>query len=181
MNVLYAAVVLLLTGCSAVEIVNEPSNALPKYIQATVITVADGDTITAITAKKQQHQIRVAGIDAPERGQPFGDRSRRNLTQLAHGKGATLQCHKMDRYQRKVCKVWVQPADCPTCSHTLDVGLAQITVGLAWWYRAYAHEQLPQDRGRYQAEETEARLKKRGLWGLPDPVPPWEWRRQKQE
>jgi endonuclease YncB( thermonuclease family) len=61
---------------------------------------------------------------------------------------------------------------------TLDVGHAQITVGLAWWYRKYAGEQSPQDRGAYEFSEQEARAKRVGLWSDPDPVPPWEWRRR---
>jgi endonuclease YncB( thermonuclease family) len=59
---------------------------------------------------------------------------------------------------------------------TLDVGLAHISVGLAWWFRRYADEQSAEDRGRYQSEEEEARLRKRGLWVDQAPVPPWEWR-----
>jgi endonuclease YncB( thermonuclease family) len=82
-----------------------------------------------------------------------------------------------DRFGRAVCKVWVQPQDCPRCGKTLDVGLAHISVGLAWWYRRYADEQSAQDRGRYASEEEEARLRKRGLWVDDAPVPPWEWRR----
>jgi endonuclease YncB( thermonuclease family) len=55
---------------------------------------------------------------------------------------------KTDRYGRKVCKVWVQPQDCQKCGQKHDVGYAQISVGVAWWYRAYAKEQSDEDRGR---------------------------------
>ena len=113
-----------------------PANG--EMIAGRIVHVADRDTITVLTVDHQQRRIRIAGIDAPEKGQPFGERSRQNLSRRALGKDATLQCHKIDRYQRKVCKVMVQPSDCSICGHTLDVGLAQITVGLAWWYRAYA-------------------------------------------
>ena len=68
--------------------------------------------------------------------------------------------------------------DCPACGKTLDVGHAQISAGLAWWYRAYAKEQSVEDRGRYESEENEARLRRRGIWADPQPVPPWEWRRK---
>ena len=63
------------------------------------------------------------------------------------------------------------------CGKTLDVGLAQSSVGLAWWFSRYANEQSPEDRGRYKTEEEEARLRKRGLWADEAPVPPWEWRK----
>ena len=164
---LFAAV--LVAGC-----VTAPSTR--EYTHAKVVSVVDGDTIAVMTPDKHQQRVRIAGIDAPERGQPFGDLSRENLSRLATGRYATIQCHRIDRYQRKVCKVMVQPADCQRCDHKLDVGLAQIVAGLAWWYREYASEQPPEDRGRYESEENEARLRKRGLWAAPKPVPPWEWR-----
>ena len=161
-----------------VLLVSCPANG--EMIARKVVHVADGDTITVLTVDNQQHRIRIAGIDAPEKGQPFGERSRQNLSRLALGKDATLQCHKIDRYQRKVCKVMVQPSDCSICAHTLDVGLAQITVGLAWWYRAYAMEQSPEDRGRYETNELEARARGRGLWKDKAPVAPWDWRKTRR-
>lgn len=97
---------------------------------------------------------------------------------MAHGKEAFADCPKIDRYGRKVCKVWVQPEDCPQCGKTRDVGLEQISAGLAWWYRAYAKDQSAEDRGRYESEEDEARLRKRGLWVENSSVPPWEWRKK---
>jgi endonuclease YncB( thermonuclease family) len=146
-----------------------------ETLNGTVVSVADGDTLT-VFSQGVAHRVRIAGIDAPEKGQPYADRSRQNLTRLARGQAANLECHKIDRYKRKVCKVKVQPLDCLRCAHTLDVGLAQIVVGAAWWYREYAKEQPAEDRGRYESDETEARLRRRGLWALLDPIPPWEWR-----
>ena len=143
-----------------------------------VVAVADGDTITILDAGHKQHRIRINGIDAPEKAQPFGDRSRQNMASMVAGKEVVADCHKTDRYGRQICKVWVRPADCPTCGLTLDVGYAQIAVGFAWWYREYAREQTAEDRGRYESEENEARLRKRGLWADKEPVPPWEWRRR---
>ena len=58
-----------------------------------------------------------------------------------------------------------------------DVNLALVRDGMCWWYRKYAGEQSTLDRGLYEAAETAARDKRRGLWTDPDPVPPWEWRR----
>lgn len=149
-------------------------------ISGKVIHVADGDTLTILAPDKQQYRTRIAGIDAPEKTQPFGNRSKQNLERLAKGREALADCPKVDRYGRRVCKVWVQPADCQKCGKTLDIGLAQISSGLAWWYRAYAREQSAEDRGRYESEENEARLRKRGLWADDSPVPPWEWRRREK-
>ena len=142
-----------------------------------VVGVADGDTITVLDADRQQHKIRLQGIDAPEKAQPFGQRSKESLSRLVFGKDVRVDWKKRDTYKRIVGKVWVQPASCPTCPMTLDAGHAQITVGMAWWYRKYAKEQSPQDRGAYEFSEQEARARRVGLWSDADPVPPWEWRR----
>jgi endonuclease YncB( thermonuclease family) len=149
-------------------------------IEGRVINVADGDSITILASSHQSIRIRIGGIDAPEKGQPFGERSRQNMASMVAGKEVTADCHKSDRYGRQVCKVWVQPSDCPTCGKTLDVGHAQILAGMAWWYREYAKEQTPEDRGRYESEENEARLRKRGLWAHDSPLPPWIWRKGSQ-
>ena len=63
------------------------------------------------------------------------------------------------------------------CPKTLDAGLAQVTVGLAWHYKKYAGEQSEEDRERYAFAEVEARARRAGLWREGDPVAPWEWRR----
>lgn len=154
------------------------STAYADTLTGRVVGVADGDTVTVLDADRQQHKIRLGGIDAPEKAQPFGQRSKENLSRMVFNREVRVDWTKRDRYQRIVGKVWVQPADCPTCPMTLDAGHAQITVGLAWWYRKYANEQSPQDRGQYEFSEQEARAKRVGLWTDADPVPPWEWRRR---
>ena len=142
-----------------------------------VVGVADGDTVTILDADREQHKIRLQGIDAPEKAQPFGQRSKENLSRLVFNKDVRVEWAKRDKYQRIVGKVWVQPASCPTCPMTLDVGHAQITVGLAWWYRKYANEQLPADRAAYEFSEEEAKAKRAGLWVDSRPIPPWDWRK----
>jgi endonuclease YncB( thermonuclease family) len=88
-------------------------------------------------------------------------------------------------YERIAGKVWVASPDSPCrgtpdCPITLDAGLAQITMGRAWWFRKYADEQSPEDRGRYELAKQEARAKKAGLWRDGTAVPPWEWRRARE-
>ena len=151
------------------------AGAHAETLTGTIVSIADGGTLT-VFSHGMAHRVRINAIEAPEKGQPYSDHSRENLVRMAHRKEASLECHKVDHYQRKVCKVKVQPLGCPSCGHTLDVGLAQIIAGAAWWYREYAREQSQEDRGRYESEETEARLRRRGLWALPDPISPWEWR-----
>jgi endonuclease YncB( thermonuclease family) len=154
------------------------SNAYAETLTGRVVGVADGDTITVLDADRQQHKIRLGGIDAPEKSQPFGQRSKENLSRMVFNKDVRVDWTNRDRYHRIVGKVWVQPADCPTCPMTLDAGQAQPAAGMAWWYRKYAKEQSPEDRGRYESEEAEAKARRIGLWRDADPVPPWEWRRK---
>lgn len=139
-----------------------PLAGIAENLSGRVINVQDGDTLILLDQDKRQYRIRIA--NAPEKAHPFGNRSRQNLASMTHGQDAIADCPKTDRYGRKVCKVWVQPSNCLTCGKTLDVGYAQISAGMAWWYRAYAKEQSAEDRGRYDSEETDARLRKRGLW-----------------
>jgi endonuclease YncB( thermonuclease family) len=131
--------------------------------------VTDGDTITILDRDKRQHKIRLNGIDAPEKGQPFGDRSRQHLASLVFDRNVRAECHKRDRYGRDVCKV---------LDGSRDVGLEQIRAGLAWWYRAYASEQTPEDQAAYERTEQDAKAREFGLWREPNPGPPWEWRKR---
>ena len=143
-----------------------------------MVGVADGDTITVLDGNRVRHKIRLAGIDAPEKGQPFGDRSKQSLSRAVMGQEVRVDWTKQDRYGRIVGKIWVAPpgTGCtgPTCPKTLDVNLAQLTVGLAWHYKEFEKEQSPEDRGRYAFAEQEARAKKAGLWSEPDPMSPWQ-------
>ena len=149
-----------------------------------VVGVCDGDTITARCGDPgayEQVKVRLAGIDAPERHQPFGARAKQALSDIAFNKPARLECIKTDRYGRSVCNVWVAPASAPSGPQTLDAGLAMVTVGMAWWYRAYAREQTPQARGQYEFAEMEAKAKRAGLWADAEPTPQWESRKAKRE
>jgi endonuclease YncB( thermonuclease family) len=134
-------------------------------LSGTVVSVVDGDTLT-VFSQGTAHRVRLAGVEAPQEGQRYAESSHDHLVRLARGQAATLECHETDHYKRKICKVKVQPASCPTCGHTLDVGLAQIIAGAARWCRACAKELSEEDRGRYESEEVEARKRRRGLWAL---------------
>ena len=163
---------LLLLACSP---------AVADTLMGRVVGVTDGDTVTVLDAANAQHKVRLAGIDAPEKGQPFGERSKENLSRLVFGRDVRVDWHKRDRYGRVVGTVWVASPDAPCrqrsdCAKTLDAGMAQLTVGLAWHYKKYASEQEPQQRGEYAFAEEEARARRVGLWTDANPVPPWEWR-----
>jgi endonuclease YncB( thermonuclease family) len=156
-----------------------PSHSASSFLEGTVVKIADGDTITVLDFNKVLHRVRIAGIDAPEKTQPFGNASRMRLGELVARKEVRIEFNKHDRYGRIVGKVLVTPPDCPTCGKTLDVGLAQVKSGMAWWYRKYAHEQSSEDQERYEFAEQEAKAKRAGLWQDKNPQPPWEFRRKR--
>jgi endonuclease YncB( thermonuclease family) len=137
--------------------------ALAETLTGKVVSIADGDTVTILDRDNHQHRIRLAGIDAPERRQPFYEASKQNLARLAFGRVATIEWRKHDRYRRIVGNVWVNGE---------DVGLLQVRAGLAWWYRDYAREQTPSDRKLYEAAELDARHLRLGLWRDDDPLEP---------
>lgn len=56
-----------------------------------VVGVADGDTVTVLDTDKTQHKVRVAGIDAPEKAQPFGQRAKERMSTLVFGKEVRLR------------------------------------------------------------------------------------------
>jgi endonuclease YncB( thermonuclease family) len=138
-------------------------------ISGRVVRVADGDTITVLDANKVQHKVRLAGIDAPERTQSYGERSRESLDELVAGKTVIVETHKKDRYGRLVGKVLVD-------GH--DVNIEQVRRGMAWFYREYSHEQPATDRQSYDQAEIEAKDFRKGLWADKSPVPPWEFRQK---
>jgi endonuclease YncB( thermonuclease family) len=134
-----------------------------------VVAVQDGDTVTILDAARVQHRVRIAGIDAPEKSQAFGEVAKQSLVRLVHGQHVEARCPKRDRFGREVCSVFLG---------TTDVGLEQVRAGYAWWYREYAREQTADDRAAYEAAETGARQARRGLWNDPAPEPPSAFRRQ---
>jgi endonuclease YncB( thermonuclease family) len=143
------------------------TTALAAIMVGRVVAVTDGDTIKVLDATNVQHVIRLAGIDAPEKKMPFGQRSKQNLSNLVFGKEAVVEGEKNDRYGRLVGKVLVNGQ---------DANLAQIEAGMAWHYKQYQREQSPADRQTYSDAEESAKSKRLGLWADVDPVPPWAWR-----
>lgn len=143
------------------------STAQAGSITGKVIGVMDGDTIEVLDATKTSHRIRLEGIDAPEKAQPFGNRSKQHLSDLVFGKQVVVQFNKTDKYGRTVGKV---------LANGKDANLEQVRAGFAWHYKEYQKEQSASDRVAYADAETSARTGKMGLWLDPKPMPPWEWR-----
>lgn len=135
---------------------------LAQAISGRVVSVADGDTLTVLDSSKRQHRIRLADIDAPEKGQAFGKRSRQSLSDICAGKGADVVGRGKDRYGRTIGIV--------TCA-TVEANREQVRRGLAWVFVRYAPAGSP-----LYALEVIARRQRMGLWVDSHPVAPWDWR-----
>ncbi len=143
------------------------AEAFPRTIEGRVVGVTDGDTITVLTAENKQYKIRLAGIDAPERGQDFGTKSSDSLSKLIFNQIVRIAATKLDKYGRTIGKVFIGEK---------DMNLELVREGMAWHYKQYEDEQSEQDRKTYAEAEIQSRTKKIGLWSMPNPVPPWVYR-----
>jgi endonuclease YncB( thermonuclease family) len=133
-------------------------------IEGRVIRVADGDAFTLLTSDKQQVKIRLAEIDAPESGQPYGSKSKQALSGLIFGKDVRVDVQTTDRYGRTVGRPYVG---------SLDICEEMVRMGAAWAYREYLRD------SSLLTIEADAKANERGFWGLSEAqnMPPWEWRR----
>ena len=138
-------------------------------LQGKVIGVADGDSLTVLDNNKTQHKIRLQGIDAPEKAQAFGQKSKQSLHHLVHNKQVTVEFQKKDKYGRTVGKVLINGN---------DICLEQIKLGMAWHYKQYGSEQPKEDRIAYQQAKLAARGQALGIWKDQNAIPPWEFRKQ---
>lgn len=143
-------------------ILNSPAFADTLYGQ--VISVTDGDTITILTPAKSQIKVRLTEIDAPEKNQPYGQRSKQALSSIVFNKQVDIQSQGKDRYSRVLGRVFIEGQ---------DVNLYMAQNGHAWAYTKYLT-----DPNIKKAEQS-AQKRLIGLWALQRDqiVPPWEWRR----
>jgi endonuclease YncB( thermonuclease family) len=147
-----------------------PPASAGNLLQGLVVGVSDGDSITVLDADKQQHKIRLQGIDAPEKAQAYGHKSKESLSALVYKKNVLVLWAKKDRYGRTVGQVMVGG---------LDACLEQVKRGMAWHYKDYQREQSSQDRLKYTLAEEEARANRIGLWTDESPVEPSKFRHSK--
>lgn len=140
-----------------------PIKSKPQIVNGYVETVHDGDTITVRVGRKKW-RMRLAQIDAPERGQPYGKQSAAVLRSWIHQRQVTLAWHQYDRYNRPLVSIKFNGR---------NINAAMVQQGHAWAYQGYV-----KDTYLYQFQAEAQRLR-RGLWAAhyPKPQAPWLWRR----
>jgi endonuclease YncB( thermonuclease family) len=109
------------------------------------------------------------GIDAPEKDQAYGQKSKQSLSQLVFGRDVTVDFTKKDKYGRTVGKVFLNKQ---------DMCLEQVKRGLAWHYKQYQVEQSNDDQNLYAQADLTAKNQLAGLWKDKNPTPPWEYRKK---
>jgi micrococcal nuclease len=129
------------------------------------VSVTDGDTVRVLDAANVQHKVRLNGIDAFERGQPFWDRRPRPAGRSVMGKAVTVRNDGRDKCGRTLGRIEIEGQ---------NVNRQMVADGLAWHYVRYS-----KDSGLASAEQA-ARAANRGLWADMAPVPPWGWRKMRK-
>ena len=135
--------------------------ACAEEFVARVIAVMDGDTVLVLRGV-QKVNIRLADIDAPEKGQDFGSESRQALLNMVLKKQVRVNSRAIDDYGRVVAEVNVDGR---------SVNEEQVRRGMAWQYSYFHSDKI------LLALQGEARAARRGLWAQASPTPPWEWRK----
>lgn len=143
-----------------------------------VVGIADGATLTLVDGQRRQHVVRLAGIDAPEPGQPQWQQSKTRLSALVFNREVEVISERKDRHGRTLGKVMAAELNCntPACPKIHDVNLMQVMSGMAWWNRPQANTQPAREREDYEVAEFSAKVRRLGLWADKNPIPPWEWR-----
>lgn len=149
--------------------ITDPSPSLKnKTFQAKVIGISDGDTMEVLY-KHQPVKIRLAHIDCPEkrRKQPFGNDAKKALSDLCFGQQVMVKGEKYDRYKRLIAVI--------LNSKKQNVNQEMVKQGLAWHYKKYSTDPI------YANLEIKAKRNKVGLWSVPNPIAPWDWRKTKSK
>lgn len=142
----------------------------PTTLHGKVVKVLDGDTLDLLVTNKasdgtltyQTVRVRFNGIDAPEKSQAFGQKSKEFSGNFCLDKEVKVVVHSTDRYGRSIGDVYVGDK---------WLNLELVKQGLAWHYKQYSKDE------QLAKAEREARESKKGLWSDPSPVAPWDFRR----
>jgi endonuclease YncB( thermonuclease family) len=133
-----------------------------------VIGVHDGDTIRVV-AKNKEIKIRLHGIDAPEKGQAFGQLATKGLRSLLAGRKVSIEPMDTDRYGRTVAMIYADG---------LNINQALVANGWAWVFPKYCTQSFC---AAWKTAEHLAKIEQKALWDNPAPVPPWEWRANRRK
>lgn len=149
--------------------INDAPASTPGY---RLVRVFDGDSMLMRNPEGETLKMRIAGIDAPEKNQPFADPARDRLTELLQQGPLEVAILKKDVYGRWLASIRVGDK---------DLGQQLLEEGHVWFFRRYQSDLTNEQRRLYDSAEKLARDARRGLWADTRPLPPWEFRQHSRE
>lgn len=129
-----------------------------------VIAIKDGDTVVVLLEGNTKKTLRLAEVDCPESGQPFGKNAKEFTSSKVFGKEVMFEETDTDRYGRTIAKIYYD-SDLKYLSAEL------IKAGLGWWYFRYSNDK------NLGFLESKAKADLKGLWQDPKAISPWDWRK----
>jgi micrococcal nuclease len=152
------AIATLLAACGGATF------AETRVIEGTVTRVSDGDTLwlQLQSGARAPVKLRLQGIDAPERCQPWGEQSRAALAARVLQRHVAVSTKSSDDYGRVLGLLSLDGE---------DINAWMVAQGHAWsarWHRSI---------GRYAAQEQTARVSRKGLFAQPDAIEPRQFRK----
>lgn len=160
---------LLLVVVACFSIVwRQPAPAVPKVYSGLVTSVIDGDTLSIRDTDYNHHRVRLASIDAPELDQPYGKEASIILRNLLFNKNVVVSVTSIDKYNREVAHVHYGAKN--------DTSSTMLRCGAAWHFSYFDRDSANYEK--HQQLQALARKEKQGLWEMPNPTPPWQWRRK---
>lgn len=146
----------------------KPAQAI--VLRGVVLEVLDGQTIV-VTASNRKMTLVLAGVDAPELKQDFGDLAQQHLANLILNKGVEVEVAEL-QMSSVLAKVY--------CNR-VDVALQMVRDGVAWYDPSTTYQLTELERRLYGEAQAAARKEQRGMWHDGTPMPPWEWRRAQEK
>lgn len=129
---------------------------------AKVVGIKDGDTIVVLLGDNIQKTLRLAEVDCPENGQPFGKNAKQFTSSEVFGKEIIFYQIDIDRYGRTIAKVYYD--------NNKYLSAELIKNGLGWFYFKYSNNK------ELEKLHYEAKIKGLGLWSDKNAISPYEWR-----
>ncbi len=172
-----AVPVLVVGGICALALLPVAAGTLDVH----VVAIADGDSLTVRDSNGLTHGVRLAGIDAPEHGQPWGDRSKQNLSRMALNQNARIEWSERDDYGRIVAKLWVDSGRRAMSGRGLSPHAGHRSRAGHVGSRLALQEVRARPVGGGSAPLCRRRIRGTCAAGRPlarsAAAPPWEWRR----
>ncbi len=146
------------------------SAAAQSKMSGRVVDIVDGKTVV-IDTDGRRLIAEIQFIEVPESEQPLHQTVREHISKLTLGKLAEFHPQGISP-GRAIGRLYIGP---------VDVAVQMLRDGAAWHIPAERSGQKPDESSAYLYHQNQARVENRGVWGVKDMKPAWEFRAQKIE